>query len=128
MVEWAGEYIGIPYRLKGRDRNGCDCWGLVCLVYKERFKIDLDKFMYDSLDDGVLKISEHKNAFTKVNNPSIGDIILFNFFGKPTHIGIIVGNAEERNLLHTLKNHDSVLDTYNGPRWANRIEGVYRVL
>ena len=37
---WAGAYVGIPYRDHGADRSGCDCWGLVRLVYRERARID----------------------------------------------------------------------------------------
>ena len=35
------DYIGIPYKDKGRTFNGCDCYGLLMLYYKKELGIEI---------------------------------------------------------------------------------------
>jgi len=42
--EWLNDYVGLPYKLNGRDRLGLDCWGLLCLVWREQRGIELPDF------------------------------------------------------------------------------------
>ena len=36
MDHWVNRYVGIPYIRGGRGHAGCDCWGLIQLVCRER--------------------------------------------------------------------------------------------
>ena len=38
---WVDGYIGIPFVLGGRERTGLDCWGLVRLVLREQFQVEV---------------------------------------------------------------------------------------
>ncbi len=129
MVPWVNDYIGIPYKISGRDRSGCDCWGLACLILKERYGVNIDRYIYKDVEDGYKIIKREKKYFEKIDSePMPGDLVLFKIMGKYFHVGVVVGKPDERNMLHTLINHDSALDRYNGPKWGKRIEGVYRVV
>jgi len=44
IPDWAGDFIGLPYTDKGRDRTGCDCWGLVRLALAEVAGITLPDY------------------------------------------------------------------------------------
>lgn len=131
MVSWAADYIGIPYIFGGSTRKGVDCWGLVRLVCREQFGKELPAFSHGGLSEkecGLL-VDNSKMLVNaqKVETPEIGDLVVLKIYGYPCHIGIIVGSPGERNLLHTLKGHDSVIDRYDSKAWKCRQEGFYRV-
>ena len=52
MTRWLEPYLTVPFRDRGRDGAGWDCWGAVTMVYRERAKIDLEPFADISPSDG----------------------------------------------------------------------------
>ncbi len=45
MTQWTDSFIGLPHLDLGRDREGCDCWGLACIVYREELSISLPDYL-----------------------------------------------------------------------------------
>lgn len=129
MEHWSNKYIGIPYKAGGRDRTGCDCWGLVYLVLKEQFGKTIP--IFDGLKGPT---PEESTLLFDINRPLVdaympdipkeGDIVLLRILGKPSHVGVYLGHGL---MLHTMIGHDSAVDRVDGPRWAKKIEGFYRV-
>ena len=37
LPAWTADYVGLPFKEGGRDRQGLDCYGLLRLVINERF-------------------------------------------------------------------------------------------
>jgi sulfur carrier protein ThiS len=121
------KYIGLPYKEKGRDITGVDCWGLVCLYYRDELGIELPSYQeeYNSPDDPnvIRAISLYKDSWELTTTPSEGDVVLFNIYGEPRHIGVYLGN---NRFIHSREGSDSVIDSIASPRWASRIEGTYK--
>jgi len=123
-------YIGIPFRSCGRDRFGLDCWGLLCLIYREKLGISLSSYI-DEYDDAHLydKVSKAVTAHIPEWTPVIKghekpfDAIILKLRGLPIHIGMVVKPGQ---MIHVLDKLNTCLERYNAPLWSKRIRGIYR--
>ena len=124
------KYIGIPYKPRGRDKtDGLDCWGLIHVVLKEVFNINVPS--YDEYDDtenwaamaGVIR--RHVTDWRKINTEFVrpGDVVLMRMRGEPLHVGVIIGPGQ---MLHILKGINSVIERHDGVMWKHRVLGIYR--
>jgi hypothetical protein len=125
---WYNNYVGIPYQNKGRDRSGVDCWGLVRLVYKQEYGVDLPSFAesYENSIGELIEeaVNENKESWYLTDKPETGDIILFNILGHDSHLGIYVGN---NYFLHAAEGaKHSVIEKLTSVSWSRRIRGYYR--
>jgi cell wall-associated NlpC family hydrolase len=121
------KYIGIPYKLHGSDFSGCDCYGLVCLFYREEFGIELPSFTnyMDSIQSCSSALERDKVLFPNelVEKPEVGDIGTFRYFGYTNHVGVYVGRNK---VLHVMRNIATVAQDLNNPIFKGRLEGWYR--
>lgn len=124
------EYVGIPFVRHGRDRKGCDCWGLLVLVYRERFSIKLPGYdhFYTSLEDHeeLARLMEgHMGPWQEVPEREAlpGDGVLMLSGGFPHHIGVVQSRGK---VLHTERGAGSVIADYNGILLKSRVQGFYR--
>lgn len=58
------DYVGLPWRLGGRDRRGLDCFGLVRLVLAEQAGISLPDWL-DDPDALARRVSDRCRAFER---------------------------------------------------------------
>ena len=135
MSAWAAPYVGIPFRHLGRGHDGCDCWGLVCLVYREQFGIDLPSYdgAYASAADKTevaRLIAGGQCDWARVDPPLAqpGDVGLFRYAdGTPGHVGIMLG---PRRLLHCHEGLDTTVADLDrrtlGLRWRDRLDMIGR--
>lgn len=127
---WVNRYIGIPFRDLGRTRDGVDCWGLLTLVYQERFGRVLPAYLgeYQSaVDKGAIPalVDRERQAWTMVDPADIaeGDVVLLRMWGLPFHVGVVVCQGR---FLHCLRGVGTALEAYDTPLWRNRVLGFYR--
>lgn len=123
------EFVGIPWRDLGRTRDGCDCWGLVLLVFRdlgielpalhEAYSTAADHRQVAGLVDGV------RGDWSPINAGSERpfDAILFTQGRIPSHVGIVVKPGK---MLHLAERQSSLIETYRDGKWHHRIEGFYR--
>jgi sulfur carrier protein ThiS len=124
-MSWWNDYVGLPYKLTGRDRDGLDCWGLVRLIHKEQFGNDLPSFSeHDHSHEKIREImAEQREHWIATDSPRIGDVILFRVLGSPSHVGLYIG---DKSFIHAKQGINSAIERYDSAYWEKRVIGFYR--
>lgn len=121
------KYQKIPFIEKGRNFDGCDCWGLLYLIYKDFLKIELPTYANEyenTSDEKVLGkiVNENKVTWNEIISPSIFDAVLFRIKGQPMHVGVFIGDGK---FIHCLHNVGVSIEKLKSIMWRNRIIGYY---
>lgn len=133
LPRWIGDYIAVPFKTHGRDRHGCDCWGLVRLVLSEQFGIALPDHAEayrtaDSRSAGDIgavieaEATAHWRPIDK-SQARMGDVIILRTKGHPLHVGLVVAQGQ---MLHVMQGANSVVEFFDGIKWKHKVEGFYR--
>jgi cell wall-associated NlpC family hydrolase len=133
---WASSYFAIPFKAYGRDRHGCDCWGLVRLVYAEQRGVVLPDFEGVSPDDAAAvpeAIESEKPKWRAVayEDRQEFDVVVMRArlvvegkaMSPEMHLGIV---TPDRRILHTQQPFGVACVAADHPTLVNRIAGVYR--
>ena len=96
-------FVGIPFVDRGRTRGGCDCYGLLRLVYEEAFGILLPSLSDDYLtaqDREAVRhlISGKADPWHEVEEPDFLDGVVMSLKGVECHVGMFAGKGL---VLHT---------------------------
>lgn len=126
-MHWARKYVGLKHVLGGRGPEGVDCWGLLVLVYREVFGIDLPLFPGITAT-GVLNISrvvEHsaQTEWTEMPKPCDGAAVAMSQKEVIHHVGIWIG-GERGRILHCWPKTNVISDSLEGIR----LKGFRRIL
>jgi len=128
IPEWIGNYIGVPFKEHGCAIDGCDCYGLIRLIYREQFCLITPDFadQYESVKDNktIGSIVERESRrWTRVDAPEFGDVVVIYVKGQPCHIGMYI---EDNLMLHTERTVNSIIEEFDNQRWREKVEGFYR--
>lgn len=123
--------LPIPFVEKGRDRRGCDCWGIVLMYYKWKFDVDLPKFedvylKYKYPENGVEDFREvvhPMEQFTEISSPDQDDIVVLNVHGRPVHVGVMI---DCQRFIHTYKGSGVCIESIDDQNWQTKIESFHR--
>lgn len=128
---WVAEYVGLPYKPLGRDRTGVDCWGLLALIWRERFGRELPDYEALRWSAGAdprqvgSGAREYASQFVHVapGQERLGDGVLLRMRGHPLHVGLVL---EPGWMLHTHEAANSCIESYTTSLWKHRVIGLYR--
>ena len=128
-MEWSAEYIGIPYQINGRDRDGIDCWGLVRLVYQEQLGKQIPSYAgyYDHAEDYdgfATAFDEGIADWQEVTEPKEFDSIWVRLMGIDCHTGVMLDNGK---MLHAMVGAESCIVDVSTKAWQRRVIGCYRL-
>lgn len=131
MEHWSNAFVGIPHLDHGRTLVGCDCWGLVRLVFARQLGIDLPSYAegYISTDEhaeisALIGGAKESTSWARVDGLAMPfDIAVFRRGRLDAHVGVVVSDGL---MLHMAEGAHSCLEHYRGGKWATRRSGVYR--
>lgn len=104
-LHWTEQYLGLPWLTGGRDPfKGLDCWGLLCLVYRNEWGIRLSKhaaILSTREGTGVLAAEQASNQWTRLPLGEVedGDAVVFTNHSL-SHVGVFVNANGEPSILH----------------------------
>lgn len=125
-------WLGTPYKRKGTDRSGIDCFNLCRALNREIGQIDLPPFESPDPDDpkqwSIIDriIRDAKSGFERLAEPEQFCLVTFIIYPPYiTHIGFVL--EDKRHFLHILNKKQGVtIGELDSLSWRHRIEGYYR--
>lgn len=126
---WCNKYIGIPYKDKGRDETGVDCWGLARLIYENEYNIKLPSLSSEYINGDTVSISElfaqYSEGWEKLDTAKEGDLVLFRVLGIESHVGVMISST---HFIHARENQTVVIESITSSMWEHRVLGYYKYL
>lgn len=123
------EKYDIPYKSKGRDFDGVDCWGLIFLFYKNELNINLPSWSAEYKDAkhfDYFEPCERTDLFAKWREVTVavpGDVGLMSL-GRNFHVGLCVDPYGSR-IMHMMDGSGIMIDRIKSPELKNRFKGWY---
>lgn len=134
LPKWVGKYVGIEYEPMGRGPR-YDCFGLAYTIIDQEYGLAkelqhlVNGLQYDIDDRSSVAdlINHHKelveSTWIPVEHPQEGDLVVFNIYGRPNHIGVM---ANSKEFMHIERTRTAEVASLRDSIWRNRVEGFYR--
>ena len=130
-MNWAGAYVGLPWADLGRDRAGCDCYGLARLVYVEQLGIALPSYTgaYPCAGEraevaALIGREAEAGPWRPVADALAPfDLLVFRRGRLASHLGVALGDGR---MLHMDGETQARVARLEDPRWCVRFVRAFR--
>ena len=113
------KFVGIPYREKGRGKDGVDCLGLNLMVSRE-LGYEVSDWLYQdetaNRDKEIVRLGKEGLKAERLDEPIEGCYIEFSCIDR-FHTGVYIGDGK---FIHASK-ADGMVVIENLDRWKRRI-------
>lgn len=127
IEEFIERAIRVPFKDKGRDWSGWDCYGSVYCAFREVKGIILPEYLdyLSTREYAQLKtlIDSVRPTWEEVTNPQVMDVAVFTLSQSPCHVALMI---DARNALHAEKKLGTFIEPIDSAVWKKRLEGIYR--
>lgn len=123
-------YVAIPFKSKGRDYDGCDCWGQLYLIYRDHLKIVLED--YKEIEASHFREVSELIAKNKlewpivVGEPKKYDVVVMLTQCAASYIAHIGMMINSKQLIHTEERTGARIISLNDPFMKNRVIEIRR--
>lgn len=114
IIGEAENWLGVPYRYGGEDKNGADCSGFVMTVFNS-FGYVLPRTAQQQWEH-IIPINE--------NQLRVADLVFFSNGNRVNHVGIYIGNG---NFIHASTSKGVIITELSKDYYASRLIGFGRV-
>ncbi len=122
--------IGVPFKEKGRDMSGFDCWGACSYGLKHVFSVTVPSYTesYTTTREGeeiAALIGRESTGWDEIpiQDAQPGDVLILRIKGYPWHCGLVL---DPPYFLHADRATGTVKDRWDSIRWLQRIVSVHR--
>jgi cell wall-associated NlpC family hydrolase len=131
IAPWVDKYFDVPWDDEGTDGafTGCNCYGLVRLIFQEEFGICLPRYEGAAYSRSVDKeelgkrFQRERQQWKSVEFPMVGDVIWLRIAGHPFHVGVMVSSDQ---FMHIEEGCGPAVESITSPLWVRRINGFAR--
>lgn len=121
------KYLEIPFVDGGRDFSGCDCFGLISLIYAQELGIKLYDYKISCEESSRIngEMEKQKISWEKLAEPIAPCILTVRMDANPAftnHIGFVF---KPGCFIHTTKTMGVSVNRYDSPLWERKISGFY---
>ncbi|NDW04078.1 C40 family peptidase [Jiella pacifica] len=120
--------VGLPWLERGRSRDGCDCWGLVLIAFRELLGVDLPSFAdsYQTTADRLAIadiLSGAREPWIAISPADARPMDVVEMRERPWHVGLVIGRGQ---MLHMPAQKTALIEPFTTGRHAPRVTGIFR--